>query len=360
MTVASLYNDENLFRLIVEASPVGMIIADSEGRIVLANEQAQTLFGYAADELIGERIEVLVPEAAHGAHVSHRAGYVAHPRARPMGAGRNLAARRKDGSEVPVDISLHPIHTDAGMLVLANILDATPRKQAEQEREARQAIERLALLGQLAGSVAHDIRTPLCVIRNDLYFLQMLASELGPEGVECIEEINRSVGKADRIVSELLDFTRDSPSCPERIAVAEILQAALKDYPVPPEVTLIQPERLEAVFVEADGEQIERVLINLIRNGVEATDGKGRVEIRIVERGDLVWIEVADNGPGVPPAEQARIFEPLMTTKPRGIGLGLAIARRYAVHNNGQLTVGTEPGGGACFRLTLPKAAVKG
>ncbi len=171
----SPYSDEKLFHSVIEASPAGMLIVDEEGRIILANRAAGEQFGFPPAELINKPIECLIPESSRRAHETHRARYMAQPLARSMAAGRNLFARRRDGTEFPVDISLHPIEVQKRHMVLANVLDATDRRRAEQEREQRQAIERLALMGQLAGGVAHEIRTPLCVIRNDAYFLKMMA-----------------------------------------------------------------------------------------------------------------------------------------------------------------------------------------
>lgn len=354
----SVTADERLFRLIVQASPAGLLLVDGQGKIVLVSERALEFFGYDEDELIGQPVHTLIPAAHHAAHAEQLTRYMSHPQRRPMAAGRDLFARRRDGSEFPVDISLHPLATDKGTYVLANILDATDRRRAQRESERHHALERLALLGQLAGGVAHEIRTPLCVIRNDVYYLQTLADQLGPDGVECVEEINQAVGKANRIVSELLDFTREPPTHPKPTSFQAILTEALADYPIPPGVEFQQPapELLRSVAVNADCEQIARVLTNLFRNAVQAMQGTGSLVVSLSHDKQHVRLTVCDSGPGVAKETRDSIFEPLFTTKANGIGLGLAVSQRYAQRNRGQLELIDSLQAGACFRLTLPLA----
>jgi PAS domain S-box-containing protein len=346
--------DERLLRLIVQASPAGMLIANGKGQIVIINEQALHWLGYEESELLGEPVDTLIPAAHRAAHESQRARYMSHPETRPMAGGRDLYALRKDGSEFPVDISLHPLKTEAGVFVLANMLDATARRQAELHAQQKQAIGRLALLGQLAGTVAHEIRTPLCVIRNDVYFLETLIDQLGPDGAECIEEINQAVGKAERIVNELLDFTREHPSHPLPVTLDEIVAEAFADYPIPPGVSVERPPSFAGMAVYADREQIARVLTNLLRNAVQAMQGAGRISIQASQQAECVVVEVQDEGPGIPEGKRESVFEPLVTGKPNGIGLGLAIAKRYARQNQGDLVLVRCPKG-ALFRLTLPR-----
>lgn len=353
----SIRYDENLLYSIIEASPAGMLIVDQDGKIVLVNRAAEEHFGHGEGELLGKTIEVLIPSTFSGAHSAHRARYMAQPEHRPMAAGRNLFGKRKDGSEFPVDISLHPIVVRDQPMVLANVLDATDRRRAEQEREQRLAMERLALLGQLAGGVAHEIRTPLCVIRNDAYFLRMLAENLGPEAKECIDEIDEAVGKAERIVSELLDFTRDPESERQNVSVESLISRAIQDAVIPDAIEL-ERSGDESTMVRVDPDQIGRTLLNLIRNGYQAVGDSGTLYITTTTLEHFISIDVVDSGPGIEIENLNRIFEPLFTTKPKGIGLGLAVSRRYAERNDGTLTAQNDDTLGACFQLTIPRTKV--
>ena len=351
----TFHADEQLFRLIIQASPAGMLLVDVEGKIVLVSQRALEFFDYTESQLLGEPVEKLIPIAHSAEHAAHRARYMSHPQTRPMAAGRDLFALRRDGTEFPVDISLHPLETQSGTYILANILDATDRRRAERESSRRQTLERLALLGQLAGGVAHEIRTPLGVIRNDVYFLQTLADRLGPDGVECIEEIKQAVGKANRIVGELLDFTHEPRSNPSAVSLEEILAEALHDCPLPSGIELERPDAqlLQSVSVDADREQIARILINLFRNSVQAMNGQGRISLTVKHDEQHVRLTICDTGPGIKPEHRESVFEPLFTTKVNGIGLGLAVSQRYAARNHGQLELLQDRPGGACFRLTM-------
>lgn len=355
----SLFHDQRLFRCVVEASPAGMVIVDDAGVIVMTNPAATKQFGYGPNEFLGMAIDQLVPVTQRPVHRAHRARYMAQPEHRPMATSQNLFARRKDGSTFPVDISLHPIEIDGRRMVLANVLDASDRQRAEQERERRQVMERLAVLGQLAGGMAHEIRTPLCVIRNDAYYLEMIKDRLGEEGQQCIAEINTAVAKAERIVSELLDFTRD-PACePRATPVAKLIDGAIRSIQLPDSIT-VQRQGNEHLVALVDPDQIERVLINLIRNAIDAMHGEGTLDVNVVQASPgqhAVIVEVIDDGQGIEDQDLERVFEPLYSTKPKGTGLGLAVSKRYAERNGGSLTaIPRAELGGACFRLTIPMA----
>src|SRR5262249_32502593 len=165
MDITPQKQTQELFRLATEASPSGIILVDSHGRIGLVNNHIEELFGYPRDELLGQAVEILVPERFVSQHPSHRGKFVAAPSARKMGTGRELFARRKDGSEFPVEIGLNPIQTPEGILVLAAVVDISARKRVEEEgRRSRERISRLSrisLLGEMTASIAHEVNQPL-------------------------------------------------------------------------------------------------------------------------------------------------------------------------------------------------------
>ncbi len=217
------------------------------------------------------------------------------------------------------------------------------------------ALDRLMIIGQLASGVAHEIRTPLSIIRNDVYFLQSLGDRLGPEASEAIQEISEALTKANHIVAELLDFTRMPIQHPETVQLASILASALKSYRLPPGIHLRTSDDINHYLVQANSEQVERILINLLRNAVQAMHEKGVIKINCAADSVTVWLDLQDDGPGISVSDRQRVFDPLFTTKSTGIGLGLTISLRYAKSNGGDLTVQNRSQGGACFRLTLPR-----
>lgn len=342
------------FRLVVESSPAAMVIVDGQGVIAMVNRQTENWFGYERDELIGQCVECLVPHRFHQRHVTDCQGFLDAPSARPMGAGHELSGRRKDGTELPVDISLHPMQTKQGMLVMAYIVDLTDRKQAEFEVRKRHSLERLALLGQLAGGVAHEIRNPLGVIRNAAYYLNMVKEALDEEARESVEEILEEVDRANHIVSDLLDYARDSPQRTATFDIVKFVRDLIQERrPVNDELVKLE-SAVESFNVTADSDQIRRVLENLILNGAQAAEGPATIYISLTAKDQHISIDVRDEGEGIIERDRLRIFEPLFTTKTKGIGLGLAISKRYAERNGGTLDLVDDEGPGASFRLTLP------
>ncbi len=356
-SLSAIHSKESLLRLAFDGSPAGLIIADEKRRIVLVNQAAERLFGYEAEELLGQPIEILLSQSNRNASVLFCEQGQMELLEQQVTVEKYAIARRRDNTEFPVDISLHRIESEQGGLVLANILDATKRQGTELAQANHSAIERLILVGQLSGGVAHEIRTPLSVIRNDVYFLQSLGDRLGSDAHEAIQEICEALGKANRIVGELLDFTRQPVSHPAVVKLSRILEAALKSYRLPSSVKLSVAQSIKIFTVQAEVGQVERILINLLRNAVQAMSEKGTIEIQCDGDDQTVWMDVVDDGPGLSERDRNRVFDPLFTTKATGIGLGLAISLRYARSNRGDLTVCNRPMRGACFRLALPRGS---
>jgi signal transduction histidine kinase len=214
------------------------------------------------------------------------------------------------------------------------------------------------MLGQLASGVGHELRNPLGVMANAVYYLEMV-QENPPADVQEYHGILRSqIGLAEKIVGDLLDFSRVRPPRRDVVAAADLVEAQRARLAVPPGVTVRADVPGDLPVVSVDAVQIGQILFNLLVNAVQVLEGRGgTVTIGVTAGESHLALHVADDGPGVPPELRAKIFEPLFTTKARGIGLGLAVSRSLAEANGGALTL-DDRGDGARFTLTLPYAAV--
>jgi signal transduction histidine kinase len=215
--------------------------------------------------------------------------------------------------------------------------------------------EKLAILGQLAGGVGHELRNPLGVMTNAVYYLKMVLAAQPGTVHEYLEILQQQITLSEKIVSDLLDFARSKPPQRSRASLSELTEAQIARLGSTNGVK-IDSSLIEGPQVFVDQVQIGQIILNLLTNAVQALDGSGTVSVRIGRNAAVATVDVIDSGPGVPAANLERIFEPLFTTKARGIGLGLAVSRTLARANDGELSVFSPPGEGATFRLVLPIA----
>lgn len=277
-----------------------------------------------------------------------------------------------DGSTAWFDLSIQPV--SEGISILS--VDITARKQAEkvlkehseqlermvaertreleeaQERMVRQ--ERLAVLGQLAGGVGHELRNPLGVISNAVYYLERVLSNADEETRKYLGIISAEVRSADGIISGLLDFTRVKPMNRERVDLPELLSRVMEKQAKPEEIEVVTEMSPELPAVRVDPGQLEQVFANLVTNACQAMAGDGRLTIRAQRIQDRVAVSVEDTGCGIPEESMGKVFEPLFTTKARGIGLGLAISRNLVEANGGAIEVASGEEGGSTFTVFLP------
>ena len=363
---------EERFRLVVEAAPNAMIMADKDGRIILINQRVESLFGYTRDELIGQAIEILVPERFRSRHVDYRHDYFCDAKARPMGAGRDLFGRRKDGSEVPVEIGLSPVHTSKGLYVLASIIDITQRKQSELEA-ARQRYDlthlaRVNTLGELSSSLAHELTHPLTAILSNAQAAQRF---LDADDVDLneIREIVDDIVTEDQRASEVIYGLRallkkgepqkhcDDVDLNEVIRdVRKLMRSDLVNRNVTMDTDLAQ----NLPPVVGDRVQLQQVLFNLVLNACEAMKDNDPSERRLLVASkwdnSAVRVSVIDHGRGIPEEKMEQVFERFFTTKKQGMGLGLSICRTIIDAHRGKIWATNNAGSGATFHFRVPIA----
>jgi PAS domain S-box-containing protein len=356
----ALQESEDTARALIESAAEGILVVDEQGLIVQVNGQIETMFGYAERELLGQPMELLLPERLRARHVDHRADYVAEPRVRTMGRGIDLAARRRDGSEFPVEISLSYVRTPGGLRAMAFVTDITER--VVLERASRQA-EKLAALGALSAGVAHELNNPLGIItsRIEVMLLEDDEQHALPAAIrEDLSVLYRQTQRVSRLVQGLLSFAR--PTAPQRgpvnlnDVVREILTLAERQYEKTGLRIATALDQDLPSFI-GDPSALQQVTLNLVSNAHQAMNGRGDVRIvtrRIPGRADWIELVVSDNGPGIPSDVIGRIFDPFFTTKSGGTGLGLAISYRIVQEHDGTMDVKSVPGEGATFVLAFP------
>jgi len=355
---AELRRAEARFRGLIDAAPDALVCVADGGRITLANTQAERLFGYPREELEGQLVDILVPDAERAAHPQRRAGYIADPVPRPMGAGMQLAGRRRDGGTFPAEISLSAIDTDEGALVTAAVRDVTERRQHQDELErAYRSLESFAY------SVSHDLRTPLRALAGySAALLEDCGDALGEAGRDYAERIEAATEQMATLIDDLLHLSRVSRAAislrpvdlgAEAASIAEELRRDSPDRCV--NCTIQRP-----VMALADRSLIRTVLQNLLGNAWKFTSGRDDASIEFgaapAQDGRLRCY-VRDNGAGFDPVYVDKLFKPfqrLHTTREfPGSGVGLASVRQIVERHGGRAWAQGAVGEGATFYFTL-------
>jgi PAS domain S-box-containing protein len=360
----ALRASEARFRAAVEAAPTAIVMVDAAGRIVLANPQAQRMFGYTDRELLGTGVEQLLPERDRALHAILRAGFNAKPETRSMGAGRDLFGRRKDGRELPIEIGLGPVTTAEGPCTLAVITDLTARKAAERRLHlSNEALQRSNQeLQQFAYIASHDLQTPLRAIGG---FVHLLAEEYrGRFDAQADDWIQRTLSATERmqtLIQDVLAYSRiDSRALAFKPTdLATVVKAATDNLEASMREAGAEVVAEGLPTVLGDASQLTQLMQNLIGNAtLYRSEAPLRISIAAERVADGWQVSVSDNGIGIAPENHARIFEMFQRLHgPQnypGTGIGLAICRRVVTRHGGRIWVESTPGAGATFRFTLP------
>jgi two-component system, cell cycle sensor histidine kinase and response regulator CckA len=378
------------FRSLLDSALDAMVVVTGDGTIGLVNAKTETLFGYSREELLGEPVEKLVPERFRGRHRGHRGLYLVNPRARPMGVGLEPSGLHREGREFPLEMSLTPVKTQAGVVVLAAIRDLSERRASEraavqlaEEHEdfAKKLVEtqKLEALGVLAGGIAHDFNNLLGVILgNTSLALQMLpaASPLHP----ILEHVDQAARRSAELAKQMLAYSGKGMFAVQPVALSELVEgiAELIGGTISKKAVLTSAFGRETPTIEGDVTQLRQVVLNLLTNASEALgDVTGTIVLStgLVEAdrsllaryelsdglpaGRYAFLEVADSGSGMDAETRARLFEPFFSTKFVGRGLGLAAVQGIVRGHGGAIRIRSEPGRGTSFKILFPAVAVE-
>jgi len=357
------------FQGVLELAPDAIVIVNATGRIVLFNAQATALFGYAASEMIGEPIERLLPQRLRVGHVGLRAGYTSAPRMRPMGEGRELHGLRASGEEFPVEISLSPIDTDAGRLVMSAIRDISERRRIERTlQEKNVELERASRAkDRFLATMSHELRTPLnAIIGFTGLMLMRLPGPLTADQEKQLTLVQSSGRHLLSLINDLLDLAKiesgtvtlqleDVPVGAALDDVAQTLRPVAQVKGLALAVLPVDP----ALQVRADRRGLQQILINLANNALKFTPNGG-VTLSAEVDGDAVRLAVVDTGIGISEADRQRLFQAFtqvgdarMHGKIEGTGLGLHLSAKLAALMDGRVDVDSELGVGSRFTLRL-------
>lgn len=352
-------------REVVELAPIAMIVISSSGSITLVNTQTEVLFGYTRLELINQSIEALIPERLRA---EYRSDFIAAIQAQARQPGRELLGRRKDGREIPIEFSLNSIQISEGTFILVSIIDISERKNIEKDRLRQRNelahLSRVAMLGELSGSLAHELNQPLTAILSNA----QTAQELLDNGLwdtdelrETLDDIIHENRRAVEVIRRLRRLFQKGEVQFEAIDINELVREVLTlmnsdlvihDVMVQIELANDLPQ------IHGDRVQLQQVLINLIVNATDAMAGTRIFDRKLTVSTHLcddekVEICVSDTGSGIPQDELEQIFEPFHTSKPHGMGLGLAVCRTIIHAHAGQLWGTNNREGGASFHVAL-------
>jgi PAS domain S-box-containing protein len=354
----ALRQSEERFRGVVEAAPNGIILVDTEGRIVMANPEAERALGYEPGELDLQPVEVLVPERLRDGHYAWRDAFLADPATRPMGAGRDLYARRKDGSEFPVEIGLSPLATPQGRRVLATIVDITERKRAEEEMRAASALK-----DQFLGLVSHELRTPIATVSGNSTLLLRRGDLLTDDDRrQALEDIANEAGRLQSIIENLLILSRIDGSNAlhfEPVALDKLALNRVRSFTRRAPTRRIDLNATDSSVVEGEANLLAMVIDNLIANADKYSPRGEPIELALCNGGATVEVAVRDHGIGLDENELQELFEPFYRGSSgrdlaKGMGLGLATCKRIIEAHGGSIRASTHPDGGAEFTFVLP------
>jgi two-component system sensor kinase FixL len=348
----ALRRSEQQVRSIVEAAVDGIVVIDEQGLIQAFNPSAERLFGYRLNEVLGRNVSMLMPSPDREQHDGYIRRYLATGEQKIIGIGREVTARRKDGSTFPVHLSVGELVTE-GRRSFTGILHDLSDRVALEQRLAEQ--RSLAKLGEMAAVVAHEVKNPIAGIRGAL---QVITSRMPADQRDraVLVDIIARLDALNRIVQDMLMFARPRALRTEPIALRSLVAATASMIERDPNLANLKISVDGSADISGDREMLQVVFQNILMNAAQAIEGEGRIDVTISQHEKRCRVSVADRGPGMPRDVREKAFDAFFTTKHRGTGLGLPIARRVVEAHGGAIRIEAPKEGGTTVSVELPLA----
>jgi two-component system sensor kinase FixL len=352
---AALRGSEERYRSIIESAVDAILVIDRKGHIEAFNVAAERLFGYAAKEVLGHNVNLLMPQPYHGEHDQYMARYLTTGEKRIIGIGREVTGRRRDGTTFPLHLSVGEMTIDGEPKFTGILHDLTARVLLETQLREQAALTRL---GEMAAVVAHEVKNPLTGIRGAV---QIIGSRLpaGSRDADVIKEIVARIDALNDLMKDLLLFARPPQPRLAPIDPLPLLELGASFVRQDPGAGAISIEVEGASgTIMADAELLKLVIQNILLNAVHAIGGPGAIRVAVSSNGPMCRVTVTDTGPGIPTGVREKLFTPFFTTKARGTGLGLSTARRFVEAQGGTIAIDCPASGGTLVTIEIPLARI--
>jgi PAS domain S-box-containing protein len=346
----ALRKSEERLRSIVESAVDGIIVIDERGLMHAFNPSAERLFGYKADEVIGRNVNMLMPNPDRERHDGYLHNYVHTGAQKIIGIGREVTALRRDGTTFAVHLSVGEMQLGGRRYFTGILHDLSDRVALEHQLAENKA---LAKLGEMAAVVAHEVKNPIAGIRGAL---QVITSRMPEEQRDrsILLDIIARLDALNRIVQDMLMFSRPRALRKEPIALGILVADTASMIERDPQMSTLEIGVRGSADVVGDREMLQIVFQNILMNAAQAMEGQGKIDVTIWHSDDTCRVDIADRGPGMPEEVRGKVFEAFFTTKHRGTGLGLPIARRVVEAHGGRIQIDVPASGGTIISVQLP------